>query len=214
MASCWRPLTKIAGSGSISQRYGSADPDPYQNVKDPQYWFLASFCGILTDFIPDNRPELPIFCHWLLISCPGILIWHYCHVRPLIHGLRSSWLFAISTFPGLMSFCWLGKPLTHFPASGFGLLTFLHAILTSRLGILTSCHTFLRPTLGFWPLAQGFLILHLGMPSSLGSAPTFYCLALNSWSHGGDSWSLSYSDLFYLENLAFWPPTLCCWYLE
>jgi hypothetical protein len=23
-------LTKIAGSGSISQRYGSADPDPYQ----------------------------------------------------------------------------------------------------------------------------------------------------------------------------------------
>jgi hypothetical protein len=26
---------KIAGSGSISQRHGSADPDPYQNVMDP-----------------------------------------------------------------------------------------------------------------------------------------------------------------------------------
>ncbi len=26
------------GSGSISQRYGSADPDPHQNVKDPQHW--------------------------------------------------------------------------------------------------------------------------------------------------------------------------------
>jgi hypothetical protein len=28
---------KIAGSGSISQRHGSADPDPYQNVMDPQH---------------------------------------------------------------------------------------------------------------------------------------------------------------------------------
>jgi hypothetical protein len=33
----WRSLTKIAGS--ISQRYGSADPDPYQKVTDPQHWF-------------------------------------------------------------------------------------------------------------------------------------------------------------------------------
>jgi hypothetical protein len=33
-----RSMTKIAGSGSvsISQRHGSADPDPYQNVIDPQ----------------------------------------------------------------------------------------------------------------------------------------------------------------------------------
>ncbi len=37
----WRSLTKIAGaasgsgSGSISQRYGSADPDPYQNFIEP-----------------------------------------------------------------------------------------------------------------------------------------------------------------------------------
>ncbi len=42
-----RSLTKIAGSasGSISQRYGSADPDmdphqdPYQNVIDQQHWW-------------------------------------------------------------------------------------------------------------------------------------------------------------------------------
>jgi hypothetical protein len=26
------------GSESVSQRYGSADPDPYQNVTDPQHW--------------------------------------------------------------------------------------------------------------------------------------------------------------------------------
>jgi hypothetical protein len=25
-------------SGSISQRYGSANPDPHQNVTDPQHW--------------------------------------------------------------------------------------------------------------------------------------------------------------------------------
>jgi hypothetical protein len=25
-------------SGSIRQRYGSEDPDPYQNVTDPQHW--------------------------------------------------------------------------------------------------------------------------------------------------------------------------------
>jgi hypothetical protein len=41
LVSCWRfegrvPVTKTAGS--VSQRYGSADPDPYQNVTDPQHW--------------------------------------------------------------------------------------------------------------------------------------------------------------------------------
>ncbi len=30
-------MTKIAGSGSISHRHGSADPDPPQNVMDPQH---------------------------------------------------------------------------------------------------------------------------------------------------------------------------------
>jgi hypothetical protein len=33
-------LTKIAGSGSgtVSQEYGSAVPDPSQNVTDPEHW--------------------------------------------------------------------------------------------------------------------------------------------------------------------------------
>jgi hypothetical protein len=37
----WRSVTKIAGSGSISQWHGSADPDPnpHQNVMDPEHWF-------------------------------------------------------------------------------------------------------------------------------------------------------------------------------
>jgi hypothetical protein len=30
-------MTKIAGSGSICQRHGSADPDPHQNVMDPEH---------------------------------------------------------------------------------------------------------------------------------------------------------------------------------
>jgi hypothetical protein len=30
-------MTKIAGSGSISQRHGSADPDPHQNVMDLEH---------------------------------------------------------------------------------------------------------------------------------------------------------------------------------
>jgi hypothetical protein len=30
-------MTKIAGSGSISQKHGSEDPDPPQNVMDPEH---------------------------------------------------------------------------------------------------------------------------------------------------------------------------------
>ncbi len=36
----WRPLTKKAGSGSVSQLYGSADPDPCQKFTDPQQWWF------------------------------------------------------------------------------------------------------------------------------------------------------------------------------
>ncbi len=41
----WRSMTKIAGSGSISQSHGSADPDPdpYQNVMDPEHCFPHSY---------------------------------------------------------------------------------------------------------------------------------------------------------------------------
>jgi hypothetical protein len=42
-------IAKIAGSGSISQRHGSADPDPDppQNVMDPEHWPEAKqFCVV------------------------------------------------------------------------------------------------------------------------------------------------------------------------
>jgi hypothetical protein len=39
-------MTKIAGfgsaSGSISQRHGSPDTDPHQNVMDPEHWLEPS----------------------------------------------------------------------------------------------------------------------------------------------------------------------------
>jgi hypothetical protein len=68
----WRSLTKIAGSGAgagtksrpVSQRYGSADPYPHQNVTDPQHWFEAFlyfesssskvfFCGSVSFLLRD-----------------------------------------------------------------------------------------------------------------------------------------------------------------
>jgi hypothetical protein len=40
-------MMKIEGSGSaygsISQRHGSADPDPHQNVVDPQHWLACRY---------------------------------------------------------------------------------------------------------------------------------------------------------------------------
>jgi hypothetical protein len=50
----WRSMTKIAGSGfefgSVSQRQRSADPDPHQNIMDPDYcpaqwddWFVYPY---------------------------------------------------------------------------------------------------------------------------------------------------------------------------
>jgi hypothetical protein len=44
-------ILKIERSGSISQRHGSADPDPHQNVMDPQQLFYASVVDPHTDFM-------------------------------------------------------------------------------------------------------------------------------------------------------------------
>ncbi len=45
MLASWRSMTKKAGSGSgsesISQRHGSPDPDPLQNVMDPEHCKLV-----------------------------------------------------------------------------------------------------------------------------------------------------------------------------
>jgi hypothetical protein len=53
-------MTKIAGSGSISQRHGSPDPDPPQNVMDPQHCFFLIGMGLDPD--PGNK-----FCNILFL---------------------------------------------------------------------------------------------------------------------------------------------------
>jgi hypothetical protein len=42
-------MTKIAGSGSISQRHGSADsdPDPHHNVMDLEHCLIVKFTEIV-----------------------------------------------------------------------------------------------------------------------------------------------------------------------
>jgi hypothetical protein len=52
-------MTKIAGSGSISQRHGSAnpDPDPHQNVVDPQHCYQASLAS-QDDLVAARRADL------------------------------------------------------------------------------------------------------------------------------------------------------------
>jgi hypothetical protein len=35
------PSGPASESGSISQRLGSADPDPHKNVMDPEHWYEA-----------------------------------------------------------------------------------------------------------------------------------------------------------------------------
>jgi hypothetical protein len=34
-------MMKIEGSGFSGQRHKSADPDPHQNVMDPQHWLMV-----------------------------------------------------------------------------------------------------------------------------------------------------------------------------
>ncbi len=50
-----QPLTKKAGSGSVSQWYGSADLDPYQNVNDAKHCLLD--CSLAK--VPVPVPSIP-----------------------------------------------------------------------------------------------------------------------------------------------------------
>jgi hypothetical protein len=55
-------MTKIvelgAGSvsGSVSERYGSADLDPYQNVMDPQIYYFLKLTEIKDVYTPYEHP--------------------------------------------------------------------------------------------------------------------------------------------------------------
>jgi hypothetical protein len=47
-------MMKIAESGSISQKHGSADPDPPQNVMDPQHCIFTAIPVFKTPAVHDN----------------------------------------------------------------------------------------------------------------------------------------------------------------
>jgi hypothetical protein len=63
LASLWS-LTKRAGSKSVSQRYGSSDPDQYQNVTDPEhgiigfFFFSAQYCVQFVPYILRNSIKI------------------------------------------------------------------------------------------------------------------------------------------------------------
>ncbi len=62
----WMSMTKIAGPGSISPRHGSADPDPYKNVTDPQHWeILCTIHSLENRKTQVHYQKCPEFCKFI-----------------------------------------------------------------------------------------------------------------------------------------------------
>ncbi len=80
-----RSVMKIEGSGSISQRHGSADPDPHQNVMDPQHCFKVRFYNTIFNHwsIPLNM-GLDILSRASVPARESQLLQGHLHVLP--HG--------------------------------------------------------------------------------------------------------------------------------
>jgi hypothetical protein len=50
-----------SGSGSIIQRHGSADPDPHQNVMDPEHCFFLNETEFLQDKVYTGQSTVPMY---------------------------------------------------------------------------------------------------------------------------------------------------------
>ncbi len=66
------------GSGSISQRCGYGDPDPHQNVMDPQHWDQGGQCenSRMYRMVPSSFPHqqaLKSFLRYTSVADPGCL---------------------------------------------------------------------------------------------------------------------------------------------
>jgi hypothetical protein len=61
---------KIEGSGSISQRHGSADPDPdpHQNVMDPQHCYLQRIIELFTPTICHQALRKPLMLRMRIVE--------------------------------------------------------------------------------------------------------------------------------------------------
>ncbi len=92
----WRSMTKIEGSGSISQRHVSPDPDPPQNVMDPQHWFPRS--PVLLSSGKDAH-QMTVYCLFLLY------VIHFCSPRYRSWGIHYLFFDSIVTFGCLFHFC-------------------------------------------------------------------------------------------------------------
>ncbi len=62
----WRLMTKIAGSGSISQSHRSEDPDPYTNVTDSQHSLEVAWPAAARSRAPATAVESDLF-DWSLL---------------------------------------------------------------------------------------------------------------------------------------------------
>ncbi len=94
-----KPLTNRAGpgSGSITQWYGSADPNPYlyENVTDPQHCLIIVHFSYLRDAVPiiakKSRAAVTTCCE----VCTGVGKPARQHICPGLHCRKSCTIFVI-----------------------------------------------------------------------------------------------------------------------
>jgi hypothetical protein len=90
-------MTKIAGfgyrsrSGSTIQRHGSPDPDPHQNVMDPQHWFAQSWLNLRNKH--RDNPIIEVFVQDIKYAWGSLI----CNEKKIISPL----LVYVSTGVGL-----------------------------------------------------------------------------------------------------------------
>ncbi len=141
-----RSMTKMAGSGSgsISQRHGSVDPDPPQNVMDPQHWLPTS--ADLKGRILDVR--LFVLWHSLFLLVLLILLWTPKKVLNQVFYRVAGWFPAEVRIqnrkaPQIKSYF-----KTFLPISGFFLWNFL-VIPHHYWTIVRSCKVFIPITVAY-----------------------------------------------------------------
>jgi hypothetical protein len=83
------------GSGSISQRYVSGDPDPQKNVTDPQHWLF----GPPGSADPDPLPEAWIRGSRSTPKCHGsatLLLTRQCCIATSVGGILNFYVYSIN----------------------------------------------------------------------------------------------------------------------
>jgi hypothetical protein len=75
-----------SASGSNSQRPGSADPDPHQNVMDPQYWKVKKSSLDQENLPSSTRRPFPRFA---VVSPPPMLGFARFPPFPVLGGVTA-----------------------------------------------------------------------------------------------------------------------------